>query len=175
MEKNKLMRKIFFFLLLLNSEFFILNCLAQTKLPIDESTKLITYSATVKSDKSSKEELLARAKRWYDKTYRNSSSAKYEMDYGKNELRISKVAFGIDNDDSFVFYTLKISCADNEYTYFFSNFYHESYKGNGGALENETPVCGTCFNKKAWERAKYQTELNVRMFISVLESAMEKK
>lgn len=161
----------------------ILSCLiflfkfsfAQTQLPLDPATKLITYTGMVQVPGVSREEMLAKAKRWYDKTFQNASSKEYEMDYGKNELRISRVSFGIDNEDAFIFYNVTISCSDNQYQYKFYNFTHESWHGKGGALENQTPACGNCMSQTAWERTKYQADLNVKILISVLESSMEAK
>ena len=94
-------------------------------MPVDEETKLITYSGVVDVPNTSKSVLYKRSEAWFSSFYKNPTEVIREKDtvnlkiVGKPRFRISNEANenGVKTDGGIVQYTLVVSAKDNRYKY----------------------------------------------------------
>jgi hypothetical protein len=157
-------------------------------LPIDSTTRLITYSEVVKLDTSLKKiELFSRAREWFAKNY-NSSNNVIQMEdkesgkiVGKALMRVYHKALGSDHPSSHINYTISIYLKDGRFKYEIANFYHT---GDG----NKMPDYGSCEEmintKKKYLGISYQKtftyyllqlDANTRSLIVSLKASMNGK
>ncbi|WP_114937523.1 DUF4468 domain-containing protein [Mucilaginibacter endophyticus] len=91
-------------------------------LPIDSSTNEVTYTAVVKVDSTSKDELYSRAKEWFAKTY-NSARKVIDMDDKASGKIIGKgvsegrYSFMLTRYTFFTNYTISVFVKDGRYKY----------------------------------------------------------
>lgn len=124
-------------------------CFAQKEIkvivPIDSSTKEVEYSAIIKVEGISKDELYNRAKEWFVITY-NSAQDVLQMDdksagkiIGKGTSS-GKYKFMMSNTDYYLNYTLSVTVKDGRYRYEFSQFTVETlgkYSSGGRSSINQ--------------------------------------
>lgn len=87
-------------------------------LPIDSISKKVTYQEVVKVDGASKNELYARAREWFAKTFKSADDVLQMEDMANGKL-IGKGC----NYQSKVFYTVSVSVKDGRYRYEITDFY----------------------------------------------------
>jgi hypothetical protein len=161
---------------------FSLNVKAQdSSLPIDESTKLISYTEVVTvNDSSSKDELFSRAKSCFAHLFKSSKNVIQNEDkdsgiiIGKGNIKAHARALGSDYNGGFVNFTITIACKDGRYKYVITDFIHEgtgSEMPSGGNLENES---ARIWSNKQWKIMKSQTDTEIKNLISLIKSEMSK-
>jgi len=159
-----------------------LNVKAQdSSLPIDETTKLISYTEVITvNDSASKNELFSRAKSCFVHLFKNSKNVIQNEDkdsgiiIGKGNIKAYAKALGMTSDAGFVNFTITIACKDGRYKYTITDFVHEGTGSNmpsGGNLENESVRIWT---NKQWKSMKLQTDAEIKNLISLIKSEMSK-
>ena len=153
----------------------------EASLPIDETTKLISYNEVVTVNNStSKDELFSRAKSCFAYLFKSSKSVIQNEDkdsgiiIGKGNIKAYAKALGIDFEGGFVNFTITIACKDGRYKYVITNFFHEgtgSKMPSGGNLENE--IVRTWTNRQ-WKTMKSQTDTEIKNLASLIKSEMSK-
>jgi hypothetical protein len=172
------MNKIFAIFLI----FVSLNVKAQDiSFPIDETTKLISYSEVVTvSDSASKNELFSRAKSCFARLFKSSNNVIQNEDkdsgniIGKGNIKAYAKALGMTSDAGFVNFTITIACKDGRYKYTITDFIHEGTGSNmpsGGNLEN---ISVRVWTNKQWKVMKSQTDAEIKNLISLIKSEMNK-
>lgn len=162
------MKLIFSFLATL---FLAVHVIAQNEtlqLPIDTTTKMITYTDVVNVDTSiSKQELYSRAREWFAKAY-NSSQSVIQMDDKENGKIVGKAltqvyhkSLGSNYPSGHINYTISIYLKDGRYKYEVTNFYHTGQLVSGGNRIEDYGPCEEMINtkKKTWG-VSYQKAFN---------------
>lgn len=94
-------------------------------MPIDEDTKLITYTGVVDVPNTGKTELYKRSEAWFSSYYKNPTEVIREKDSANTKI-VGKPRFKISNepgennvkmDAGIVQYTLTVACKDNKCKY----------------------------------------------------------
>ncbi len=125
------------FCLIASSSFAQKSSYVAPQMPVDEETKLITYSGVVDVPNTNKAELYKRCLGWFMATYKNPGEVIREKDsvglkvVGKPRFRIYNEANdkGVKMDGGLVQYTLTVANRDNKYKYTFTeiNWKQTSY------------------------------------------------
>lgn len=162
------------------------------KLPIDSSTSKITYSDVVFVDSLvNKQELFSRAREWFAKTYKSSTSVIQMEDkesgiiVGKALMNVYHKALGSNFPSGYINYTISIYIKDGRYKYEIIDFYHTGQYVSGG---NRIPDYGICENmintkdktmgisyQKTYNYYLYQLDNNIKALIAELKAAMTTK
>ena len=116
---------------------------AQTELPVDSTTKKITYSEVVQVAGASKTDLYNRVKPLL-KGCTSITDDKANGQYmGKCEFKVKYPSpmQGFPHEGT-VNYSVNVGVKDGRYKYTITDIVHNSNRGNGGKLENAIPECG---------------------------------
>ncbi|MEP7263275.1 MAG: DUF4468 domain-containing protein [Bacteroidota bacterium] len=120
-------------LLLASLSFIYITSFAQTaapKLPVDESTKLITYTKVVELNGAGKDSLYNKALKWCNSYFKNPGEVIREKDQEAGKI-ICKPRFkvmnpenkeGVATDGGIVQYTLTLQFKDGRYKYVMTEF-----------------------------------------------------
>jgi hypothetical protein len=160
-------------------------------LPVDSATNKITYSDVVHVDSfSSKLELFSRAKEWFTKTYKSSTSVIQMEDredgkiIGKGLLKVYMTTIlGSKLESGYINYTISIYTKDGRYKYEITDFYHTGIYINSST--GKAPDGGPCevllkekkgfwgnSYKKTYESYLFQMDEIIKNLISDLNVAM---
>lgn len=159
-------------------------------LPIDSVSGKITYKEVVFVDSlSNKQELFSRAREWFAKAYKSSTSV-IQMEDKENGKIVGKALIPIFykymgmQPGGNINYTISIYVKDGRYKYEITDFYHTGINiGNypipdGGACERliteKKGMYGMSYNK-TYELYLFQTDDNIKSLISELKTAMKTK
>lgn len=159
------------------------------ELPIDSSTKRITYSEVVLVDSLvSKQELYSRAREWFAKAY-NSANNVIQMEDNVNGKIIGKAlvpvklkVLGTVYDAGSIHYTISLYLKDGRYKYEITDFYHtgnslkniEDYGACENMINSDYKVSGVS-QKKNFNGYLFQMDNNVKDLISDLKASMTTK
>jgi len=98
-------------------------------MPMDTTTKLITYTEVVQMPAANAQELFKRAKKWVYGFYKSPSSVIQTLDstnyifVGKtNIIMVKTLKDGTKSNNSFINYTITINLKDGKYRYKITNF-----------------------------------------------------
>ena len=147
-------------------------------LPVDRSTKKITFSETISFGGAKKDALYNRAVDWGKiRAFKVTALKKAEGIYGCTgafKVEYPGATAGLNNKGT-VQFDIKIVCKNGSYTYTFTNFRHlgEKGNGNGGKLENDNAECGKLILPKAgWNKIKSAVEPEVNKIIQDMKLAI---
>lgn len=156
---------------------------AQSLLPVDDSTKKVTFEEIVKVDSTSLMTLQSNAEAWIQKNLKSDNS----------EIRLDSNGGRLSSEGKFFVYTkgiaskeihgairfkLTIETKPNKYRYRFSDFVFEYYKQNRQfkyvPTGKEKPLEDPKFPgwEKPWVRYKKETAGKINTYISSLKEAM---
>jgi hypothetical protein len=151
-------------------------------LPVDPTTKLITYEGVVEVPGVSKADLYTRAYAWIAKAYRSANDVIQMNDkeagqlVAKGSMRVTARALGMDMDAGVVRHTLSIYVKDGKYKYVLTNLTHEDSRPKApsvGPLEREDLPFG--MSKKVWANMKGEANRDARRLVGELQAAMTLK
>ena len=161
-------------------------------LPIDSTTKMITYTEVVHVDTSiNKLESYSRAREWFAKQYKSSTNV-IQMDdkesgkiVGKALMQVYHRALGSNHPSGYINYTISIYLKDGRYKYEITNFYHTGqYVGDGNRIDDYGPCEDMIHTKKKIMGMSYQKTFNyyllqlddnIKLLIVSLKNSMNTK
>jgi len=158
--------------------FINFNIYAQI-LPIDSTTKQISYTKVIEVPGTTKIDLYSRANEWFAKTYNSSQNVLQAQDkeegklIGKALMKSTLKGFNA----GYVNYTISVFLKDNRYKYEVTDLAHEkgtSTLGSGGALESNKAATMSIMGKQ-WVSIKIQADNEIKSLLSSLELAMNQK
>ena len=160
------------------------------KLPIDNSTRKITYTEVVFVDSlTNKQELFSRAKEWFAKTFQSSTNV-IQMEDKEDGKIIGKALLPIYNktlgDFGHIHYTISIFLKDGRYKYELSDFYHKGQILSNGDRAVDIGSCESMINtndknlfggsmQKTYNNYLNQMDIHAKELIFSLKSFMAKK
>lgn len=163
------MRKI----LLLGALIITSNLLHSQIMPIDNITKLVTYSDVITTDSTTKDELYNRAKEWIVLTYTSAKDV-IQLDDKTNGKLICKGSFKVVHvvgDVWDIDHTLILEFKDNKWRYTITQILYSSYDCIG--CQTPKPI-ENCKITNA-EKFKEKIDTQIKSIISSLKTAMLKQ
>jgi hypothetical protein len=152
-------------------------------LPIDPTTKLISYEGVVEVPGVSKTDLYRRAYEWVAKTYRSANDVIQMQDKEAGQLvakgltRVYTKSIGMTVDAGVVRHTLTVYVKDGRYKYVLTNLTHEAGSAPNihsvGPLESQNLPFGA--SKKFWADVKQDANRDAYRMVADLQSAMTLK
>ncbi|GAA4440230.1 DUF4468 domain-containing protein [Ravibacter arvi] len=157
-------------------------------LPIDKSTKKITYSEVVYvADSADKYELFTRAKEWFSRAYKPSTSIIQMEDkeggaiVGKALMQVYHKALGT-HESGYINYTISIYFKDGRYRFEITDFHHTGQYVQAGRIQDFGP-CERMINstekimgisaKKTFNYYLYQMDNEIKSRINDLKLSMK--
>jgi hypothetical protein len=175
---KKHMKKLLFILLISLSY----NSYSQI-MPIDSSTKQITYQGVDTINGKTKLEIYSAIRGWVATAFINSKTV-IQMDDKEAGKIICTANIPVSflnrksepyQDAGYVKFVLTLLIKDGKYKFIFNDFIHIwenrttgnlKYDSSGGKLENEKPDCGTMsLGKSNWDSIKNQTHNTIQIII----------
>jgi hypothetical protein len=149
--------------------------------PVDSATGLITYTAVVRVDSATKDELYSRALRWYAATFPSASAA---IDIGDRTSGFIESEDGVHLGAAYrnkrgglvahgrIEFKLVIECREGRYRYRLDEVIHRGPPCISQQLEVEKndPMCQWQW---VWDSVRGEASQSLSMLISSLKKAME--
>ena len=125
MSLKKISLSLILLTLVIVSSFAQKQAIQAPEMPVDESTKLITYTGVVEVKAMNKNELYKRGLEWFNVYYKNPSDVIREKDsinfkiVGKSRFKIFREANenGVKMDGGLIQYTIMVICKDGRFKY----------------------------------------------------------
>jgi hypothetical protein len=155
------------YIILLLCSFFYSTSFSQ-ELPVDTTTKKITFSEVIPVAGANKDQLYSRAKNLNMLRENVKVDNKTEGTYSyKGQIKVTYPAPQVGmNHTGFVNYVVTMFVKDGKYKYTITDFVHTSDKGNGGTLEGKLPECNKyVLTVAGWNAIKKQTNDNMQILI----------
>ncbi|HEX8547484.1 MAG TPA: hypothetical protein VF691_11020 [Cytophagaceae bacterium] len=157
--------------------FFLISLAAsaQTELPLDSTTKKITYTEVVQVAGANKTDLYGRIKtslKGCTAITDDKASASYK---GKCSFKVTYPSpmKGFPHE-GIINYVVNVGAKDGKYKYTITDIVHESNRGNGGKLENAIPECGKyTLILPGWASIKNSAKVQFPKIVDQLKSGME--
>src|SRR5436190_17424620 len=137
-------------------------------LPVDSTTKKITFSEAISVAGATKDQLYMRAKNLNMMRENVKVDNKADGTYSyKGQVKVSYPAPQVGMAHTgFVSYVVVIFVKDGKYKYTITDFIHTSDKGNGGKLEGKLPECNKyVLTPSGWAAIKKQTNDQMQVLI----------
>lgn len=151
-------------------------CFAQ--LPVDSTTKKITFTETVAVNGAKKDELYTRAKNLNQLRENVKKDDKVEGTYsykGSFPVKYPAPQQGMTHS-GVVNYVVTIFVKDGKYKYTITDLVHQSEKGNGGKLEGANPECNKyVLSTHGWAAIKKQAKEQMDLLVSKIKANMDPK
>jgi hypothetical protein len=153
-------------------------------LPIDSITAKIVYSEVIHVDSlTKKQELFSRAREWFAKAYKSSTSV-IQMEDKESGKIVGKALMQVyykNRQNGYINYTISIQVKDGRYKYEVTDFYHT---GQGSSIP-DYGLCEKMINssdkyfgvsmQKNYNSCLFELDKNIKDLISDLKSAMATK
>lgn len=154
----------------------VLAGFAVKDLPIDPSTKKITWFDVVEVPGASAELLYKRFQNWNtDKSavhFADPDSKTYIVN-AKIPMKYPAPMDGLYHKGQ-VEYKVKLYAKEGRYKYVLTDFVHKGDRADGGPLENEQPECGKYnLTLGAWSKIKKETETEIEEVIKRIKTGMK--
>jgi hypothetical protein len=147
-------------------------------LPVDSTTKKVTYSEVISVNGATKDVLYSRAKNLNMIRENVKADNKAEGTYSyKGQIKVNYPApqVGMKHNGT-VNYLVTMFLKDGKYKYTISDFTHSSDKGNGGKLEGKLPECNKyVLTTAGWAEIKRQTDTHMKTLINNIKLNMDPK
>ncbi|MBX9852185.1 MAG: DUF4468 domain-containing protein [Cytophagaceae bacterium] len=155
----------------------ILYCVSNAQvLPVDSTTKKVTFSEVVSVAGATKDQLYMRAKNLNMLRDNVKVDNKAEGTYSyKGSITVKYPAphTGMSHTGT-VSYVVTISVKDGKYKYTITDFVHTSDKGNGGKLEGNLPECNKfVLTTAGWATIKKQTKESMDKLVASIKENMD--
>lgn len=169
------MKKVFSFLLVLLT---VVVADAQTKLPLDESTKLISYTKVNTLTGVEKDDLYARGMAWASTYYKNPADVIREKAEAEGKM-VCKARFkvmnpadkkGVATEGGVVQYTLNLQFKNGRYKYEFTEF---NWKQQSYYPVEKWMDTANAYYKPEFEFYLQQVDSTAKEIISSLDKAMK--
>jgi hypothetical protein len=146
-------------------------------LPVDPTTKKVTYWEVVEVPGASKDVLFKRAKSFGtaapDKIIKNDEASGVYSTKGEMKVTYPSPMKGM-NHEGIVEYTITIFAKEGRYKYVISDLMHKSVKGNGGEISRSIPECGKYTLVPAgWSAIKKSADEQAKAIIEGLKAGMK--
>lgn len=142
-------------------------------LPVDSTTKKITYSDVIDVPGNTKDQLYLKAKNLGVSGSNVKADNKAEGTYvysGQFKVKYPSPVKGMTHEGT-VSYTFAVFLKDGKYKYVVTDLVHSSEKGNGGKLENSIPACNKyTLSLAGWSTIKNESHKHI---LSLIENFKE--